>query len=385
MPELSLQIAEDKNKLALKLIRDYGELSGAQIARLTGLQPSTVVYILRRLIKSGFIEYSRTGDSTNRGGKRPVLWKINGSFAYVVGMEVLVDKIRYVLTDFSGKIVTRREVPYENYLKNDQVSEAIVENIKDIIEHYFVDISKLLGIGIAITGLIDNTEAKVQYSSNLQLRDVRLKEMIEEKVNIPVYLVNDANAGALGIKWYSRRNEPLPPDIVYITYNQISDYLGLGIIINDMLYSGAAGTAGEVFDPLPDLFDEGKRAMQRISSDSPLSQWLRSEKHIPLSDIFNYARKDDPIARHMVDTIIQFLAYQLMLINGFINPELIVLGGDIAMGQDLILNPLIDEFKKRNREFLKIDYNIPQILFSEYSNYSVAMGASAVIIRKVLG
>lgn len=385
MPELSLQIAEEKHKLVLKLIRDYGELSGAQIARMAGLQPSTVVYILRRLSEDGLIEYSRIGESTNRGGKRPVLWKINGAFSYILGMEVLVDKIRYVLTDFSGKIVASREIPYENHLIDDQVTEAILDNIQDLIKQNSLDNKKILGIGIAITGLIDNTEAIVRYSSNLHLRDLLLKEMIEKQVDIPVYLVNDANAGALGIKWYSRRSEPLPPNIVYITYNQISDYLGLGIIIHDMLYLGSAGTAGEVFDPLPDLFDAGKRAMQQDSSESPLKLWLNSGKQIPMSHIFNYAREDDIIARRMADTIIQFLAYQLLLINGVVNPDLIVLGGDIAMGQDIILHPLIDEFKKRNREFLKIDYNIPQIMFSEYGNYSAAMGANALIIRKVLG
>ena len=385
MPGLTLQIAEEKHKLALKLIRDYGELSGAQIARLTGLQPSTVVYILRRLNKSGFIAFSRTGESTSRGGKKPDLWKIRGSFGYILGMEVLVDKVRYVLTDFSGKIVTKREVSYENYLTNDHVTEAILDNVRDLVKEYSLNSKKILGIGIAITGLIDNTEAIVHYSSNLQLRELPLKANIEEQVDIPVYLANDANAGALGIKWYSQSVDYLPPNIVYITYNEFSDYLGLGIIIHDVLYSGAAGTAGEVFDPLPNLNDAGKRAMQRNNSNSPLKQWLRAGKHIPLSDVFYYAREDDFIARHIVDTIVQFMAYQLMLINGFINPDLIVLGGDIAMGQDLILNPLINELQKRNKEFLEIDYNIPRIMFSEYGNYSVAMGANAVIIRKVLG
>jgi len=300
-------------------------------------------------------------------------------------MEVLVDKVRYVLTDFSGKIVTKREVSYENYLTNDHVTEAILDNVRDLVKEYFLNSKKILGIGIAITGLIDNTEAIVHYSSNLQLRELPLKANIEEQVDIPVYLANDANAGALGIKWYSQSVDSLPPNIVYITYNEFSDYLGLGIIIHDVLYSGAAGTAGEVFDPLPNINDAGKRAMQRNNSNSPLKQWLRAGKHIPLSDVFYYAREDDFIARHIVDTIVQFMAYQLMLINGFINPDLIVLGGDIAMGQDLILNPLINELQKRNKEFLEIDYNIPRIMFSEYGNYSVAMGANAVIIRKVLG
>ncbi len=385
MPELSLKISEDTNKLALRLIRDYGELSGAQISRLTGLQPSTVVYVLRRLNKAGLIEYSRTGASTNKGGKPPVLWKINGTYGYVLGMDVLVDKIRYVLTDFAGKLIEQREIPYEDYLKNDRVTSAILDNVRGVIEKHELDNNKILGTGIAITGLIDNTESVVQYSSNLHLRDLPLKEILEKHVNIPLYLINDANAGALGIKWYSRRMTTLPPNIVYITYNQISDYLGLGIIVNGVLYPGASGTAGEVFDPLPDLFDAAKWAMQRKSSGSPLRHWLESGRYISLAYIFDLARKDDHVATEMVNTIIQFLAYQLVLINGFINPDLIVLGGDIAMGQDLILGPLIEEFKKRNREFLKIDYNIPQIMFSEYGNYSVAVGANAVIIRKVLG
>ena len=385
MPELSSKISDDTNKLALRLIRDYGELSGAQISRLTGLQPSTVVYILRRLNKAGLIEYSRIGESTNKGGKPPVLWKINGAYGYVLGMEVLVDKVRYILTDFSGKITDQREISYEEYLKNDQVTKAILDNARSVIEQYEPEAKRILGIGIAITGLIDNTQAILQYSSNLQMRDLPLKRILEEHVNIPVYLINDANAGALGIKWYSRRMATLPPNIVYITYNQISDYLGLGIIINDVLYSGASGTAGEVFDPLPNLFEAGKWAIQKKNSGSPLRHWLETERYISLAYIFDLARKEDHVAEEMVNTIIQFLAYQLLLINGFINPDLIVLGGDIAMGQDLILEPLVEEFKKRNMEFLKIDYNIPQIMFSEYGNYSVAMGANAVIIRKVLG
>ncbi|MFW6102020.1 MAG: ROK family transcriptional regulator [Bacteroidota bacterium] len=384
MSGLSLQIEEDTHKQALKLIRDYGELSGAQIARLAGIQPSTVVYILRRLNKAGFIEYSRTGESTSRGGKRPVLWRIKGSFGYLLGMEVLVDKIRYVLTDFSGQIVARVETHYENYLENGRVPQALLDNIEEVIDQYELNRERLLGIGIAITGLIDNAEAVVQYSSNLQLKELPLKKMIEEKVNVPVCLVNDANAGAMGIKWYFRRVGSLPPNIVYVTYNQISDYLGIGIIINDVLYSGATGTAGEVFEPLPDLFEAGKWAIQRRNTGGPLRYWLDSGKHISLAYIFDLARKDDPVAGEMVNTIIQFLAYQLLLINGFINPDLIVLGGDIAIGEDLILDPLIEEFKRRNREFLEIDYNIPEIMFSEYGNYSVAMGANALIIRELL-
>lgn len=385
MPELSLKFAEDTHKLSLKLIRDHRELSGAQIARLTGLQPSTVVYILRRLNKAGYIEYSRMGNSTNKGGKRPILWKIKGSFGYVLGLEVLVDKIRYVLTDFSGKIIVRHEVSYENYLKEDLVIEAITDNIKGIQKQYSLSNKKILGVGIAITGLINNRGEIVRYSSNLQLFDMPLKQLIEEKVNLPVFLVNDANAGALGIKWYSQGIDQLPPNIVYITYNRISDTLGVGVILNDALHQGSSGTAGEMFDPLPDLIRIGQNALKHHKSESPLKRPLESEKYISLSEIFHYARQKDPVAMKMVKSIIQFLAHEILLINGFINPDLVVLGGDIAVGHDLILPELIPEYNRKNEEFLKIDYNIPQIMFSEYGNYSVAIGANALIIRKVLG
>jgi predicted NBD/HSP70 family sugar kinase len=383
--DLSLHIAEDTHKNSLKLIRDHGELSGAQIARLTGLQPSTVVYILRRLNEDGFIEYSRTGESTKKGGKRPVLWKINGSFGYILGLEVLVDKIRYVLTDFSGEITARNEIAYDNYLKKESLSEAIIANIKDIQHHLSLSRKRVLGIGIAITGLIDRTGDKVRYSSNLQLFDMPLKQMIEEQIDIPVYLVNDAKAGALSIKWYSQSVDDLPSNIVYITYNQISDTLGTGVILNDILHQGASGTAGEMFDPLPDLVQVGRDAIKQLGYEGPLKKSLDSGKSILLSQIFDYTRENDPVAKKMVESIIEFLADEILVINGFIDPELIVLGGDIALGEDLILPSLIPVFKKKNKEFLKIDDNIPRIMFSEYGNYSVAIGANAFIIRKILG
>ena len=82
-----------------------------------------------------------------------------------------------------------------------------------VIEKTSPETKKIPGLGIAITGLIDNTEAIVQYSSNLRLSDFPLKDIVEEKVNIPVYLINGANAGVLGVNWYLRNNELLPPNM----------------------------------------------------------------------------------------------------------------------------------------------------------------------------
>ena len=81
-------LTENSHKQVLNIIRTHREVSGAEISRLTGLQPSTILYILRILDRKGFIAISRTGDSTQKGGKKPVLWKIRPDIGVMLGIEV---------------------------------------------------------------------------------------------------------------------------------------------------------------------------------------------------------------------------------------------------------------------------------------------------------
>ncbi|NJK96574.1 MAG: MarR family transcriptional regulator [Bacteroidales bacterium] len=103
-------LTENSHKQVLNLIRLYREISGAELARLTNLRPSTVLYILRILDEKGLIEISGTGESTTKGGKKPTLWKIKSNIGYVIGLEILVHKIRMVLTGIEGAFWIKRNI-----------------------------------------------------------------------------------------------------------------------------------------------------------------------------------------------------------------------------------------------------------------------------------
>ena len=106
-------LTENSHKLVINVIRTHKEISGAEISRITGFQPSTILYILRILDRKGFICISRTGDSTQKGGKKPVLWKIKPDIGLILGIEVFSSKLRFVEIDFAGNIHSQGEKSFQ--------------------------------------------------------------------------------------------------------------------------------------------------------------------------------------------------------------------------------------------------------------------------------
>ncbi len=213
-------LTENSHRLVLNLIRISKEISGAEIARNTGFQPSTILYILRILDKKGFIDISRTGNSTERGGKKPVLWKIKPGIGKMLGLEILKDKIRFVKLDFAGTLYERGEKLLPASFTADNILPTLVSVIQEIVTEADLNSKSFLGIGIGVPGLVNSEKGILQYSALLQVSNIEISEKLSRILGKPVYIVNDANAGALSISWYNDQvSEKLPEHIVYLTYN----------------------------------------------------------------------------------------------------------------------------------------------------------------------
>ncbi len=127
-------LTENSHKQVLNIIRTHREISGAEISRLTGFQPSTILYILRILDRKGFITISRTGDSTQKGGKKPVLWKIKSDIGVMLGIEVFKSKLRFVKIDFAGKIHEQGEKSVSVTIGQDNVSSVLEKFIRETLK-----------------------------------------------------------------------------------------------------------------------------------------------------------------------------------------------------------------------------------------------------------
>lgn len=377
-------ISENSHKQVINIIRTQKEISGAEISRITGFQPSTILYILRILDRKGFIMVSRTGDSTQKGGKKPVLWKIRPGIGLMLGIEVFKTKLRFVKIDLAGTISEQGEVSIQQGIGQDNAIFILENFIKKTLTREELHNRSFLGIGIAMPGFVDSHNGIVRYSDLLQISHLEIGDGLGKRLGKPVCVVNDANAGALSISWYHAVEEKLPEHIVYLTYNKESKNLGAGLIINHGLYEGITGTAGEIFDPLPDIETLVIQAVKKYGNNFPLIRENPQPANISFKKLADYAFDGCKISAYAVDKICDLISEEVARITGLLNPNLIVLGGDITCRSELLSERILPGAARKTGKMEIPGFDLPNICFSSFGEYSVAMGATAFILSKIL-
>ncbi len=371
---------DDSQKQVLRLIRKQEAISGAELARLTNLQPSTMVYILRKLHKSNLIEQAGIGVSTGRGGKKPTLWKIKSNQFHIIGLEMLPTKLRYIIVDIDGHAVKQESGKLPSQVNDKSLAGTVISVLNNVVKDYENSGIQLLGAGIAVPGLVDSIVGTILYSSSLKVSNFNLLSLVKASFRFPVFIANDANAASLIVPWYnSREQEKLPQDFVYLLYTQGAENLGSGLFINGELFQGFYGTAGEIFTPLPKLeywLDQGmKKNIQSHHFN------LDASEKPEISQIVEMAAEGCPLSSYVVQQLMSFIGEEIIRIIGFINPEEVILGGELIRPQWLIETYLTPYLQEKTGQLQPLGYQLPKISCSEHGKYSVSLGATAIVLN----
>jgi N-acetylglucosamine repressor len=382
LPE-TFQLKIASHRQILNTIRLKSEISGAELARVNNLQPSTLVYILRSLHERGLIEVSRVSAQLGTAGKPPTLWRLAPDMGFIVGLEIIQNEVRATVVNFGGDIVHQEhKVGLEN-IGPEQLALSIKSFYNELLEHLSLDTNKIIGVGVALTGLVDREKGLVHYSRKLQLRDYSIEKKLHDLLQLPVEAVNDANAGALGIKWHDSSVAASRKSVIFLTLNEKTAYFGSGLILNENLYEGAQGAAGEINAQIPSLDELVQSGRDKYGEEQPIIQLLNEKHSIGIDDVILLARQHCPISRDVLLHYTQFIVHEIVRIVSLLNPEVIVLGGDISDARDLISDEIVQSVKFRLKEIFPGGIASPVIQFSKFGAYSVSVGATALIMRKI--
>jgi predicted NBD/HSP70 family sugar kinase len=377
------QLGIASHRHILNTIRIHGEISAAELARINNLQPSTLVYILRSLKAKGLIEISRIGTQSGSAGKPPTLWRLVATKGYIIGFEIIPKEIRATVIDFSGNIIHQDRQVGLNNLGSEKLLQTVSLFYKTLLKHLGLAKENLIGVGFALTGLVDRERGVVRYSRKLELQNYPIGQELHTLFGVPVEVVNDANAGALGIKWQIGHSVPIKPNVVFLTLNEKIGFFGAGLILNHQLYEGAHGAAGEIFTSLPALSGLYEKAVARYGKDFPLVALKTKNNKIALEDVMACARLKCRVSQSILNQYRQFMIEEIVRIVQLLNPDLIVLGGDITDAKDLIYKTIVEKVEKRLEQILPSGIPAPDIQFSRFGIYSVSVGATALILRKI--
>ena len=221
------------SQVLLNIVRLQQPLSRAELARVSGLRPSTVSVIVDELIASGWILEGEVTKSAR--GRRPTMLALNPRRC-VVAVDMHPSQITVAVVDVSGRIAAQDvvDLPPDAKAGLTAMARAIRKLIREHRDVLFE------GIGICLPGRTDPGARQLVFAPNLHWPVVSLKARVERATGLPVVMDNVANACALSEVWFGASNANR--DFVVVA---ISEGIGTGVFVNGAIARGEGGLAGE--------------------------------------------------------------------------------------------------------------------------------------------
>ena len=318
------QLTKQHNRdLILRTIFSRDSISRAETARVTHLTRTTVSEVVNGLLAEGLVEEVGRGESI--GGKSPILLSIVADSRYLIGLNLAQDKFTGAVVNLRGEIKELVEIPVHD--DNGENALQLVYKILDQLTRK--KLKPIVGIGVGTPGLVNTREGVVINAVNLKWQDLPLSQLLNKKYKLPVLVVNDSQAAAIGEYVYG--SDDHTPDENLIVVNVIHG-IGAGILINGRLFQGDGGGAGEIGHVVVQENGELCRCGQRgcletLASARAVVQQMNMGS---LEEVFLAFQEGNSKAKTVIEKAGFYLGSSLSNLIGTLNIQKIVLTGDMT-------------------------------------------------------
>ncbi|MCM3359406.1 ROK family protein [Psychrobacillus sp. MER TA 171] len=374
-------VKKGNKSLVLDKIKYNSPISRATVASQVGLNKGTVSSLVNDLLEEHLIYESGPGESS--GGRRPVMLLFNEKAGYSIGIDIGVNYLLGVLTDLNGNIHTEKRIAFKN-LSYEEIELRLFETIDFLLISTPDCPHGVVGIGVGVPGIVEK-DGNILLAPNLNWRNINLKEVLEEKYNLPIIIENEANAGAYGEKHFGAGK-----DFENVIYVSAGIGIGVGLILNGSLYKGSNGFSGELGhmtiqagDLLCRCGNEG--CWELYASEQALMR--HAEKlDIPLDSqdlegLVSLAQSGNEEVIQLFHQTGDYLGIGINNIINIFNPQQVIIGNRLAYSKKWLKDSLN---KRITNQALWFQQNDLQIDFSELSTRSTALGVAAFSIENFL-
>lgn len=352
------KIRNNNTLKVLKTMMKHEPISRIDLSKATGLSPTTVTHIVDKLKESGWLYEGNEGVSN--GGRKPILLNVNRNNRFVICLQVTQKSVKGVIYDLEPTEVYRVEKNIPCLGK--AILDIIIETVEEMLNHMKEKELDVLAAGIGIPGIINAKTGVLVYATDLELENIHLKEIIEERFGITVYIQNDANLAALAEKTYGiAKNENM---MVYI-----KELGGAGIVIDGEIYLGHNGGAGEIGHISIDRNGERCKCgnygclYQYVSKMAIESNAIKAIKQgvetklfekagfdfnrITIEAIIHEANSGDTLCRQLVMEAATNVGVAIVSLVNILDIRFIVIGGAFAKAGDYFYKQVMNTFRSR--------------------------------------
>jgi predicted NBD/HSP70 family sugar kinase len=348
----SLEALRRLNRLrVIHALRDQGQISRAEIARRTGLSRSTVSSLVSDLQADGLVvERGEPGAAHGtQGGRPPILLSFDASAGAAVGIDFGHSHLRVAVSDLSSRILAERAVPLDTDHAAEQGLDAAAELVAELLAEANLDEAQVIGAGMGLPGPILQEDGLVGSSAILPgWVGVRAVAEMRRRLDVPILVDNDANLGALAEAAFGAGQDA--SDLIYL---KVASGIGAGLLLNGRLYRGTGGLAGELghflVDPNGLVCRCGNRGcLETLAATGALVELLgRSHgDDMTVQRMLDLARAGDVGCRRVIADAGRAIGRAISMLINMLNPELVVVGGDLAAAGDLLLDGVRDSIAR---------------------------------------
>ena len=370
----------------LEQIRCHGPLTRSDVARRLHLSLPTITRIANELLHESLIVETTSAGSS--GGRRPGLLGFNSRANLIIGVYV-GHKMVAALADLDGLILERRS---QTSLSGEAGLQQLIGLILDLKQQADALGLAVRGVGVGAPSIVSFPEGVVAWAPGLGWQNLPLKQILEDAVDLPVFVENEVNLLAVGESWRGAGR-----GLRRLVCVSVGTGIGAGLILDGQLYRGTRGAAGEIgyvvpnerylgrqangFGALESLADRNALVMRggaeiRGGSRSALSDLCAADPDkLTAEMVLDAARAGDPQACVALSQVTDYLSIAVANLICVVDPERIVLSGDLAGYAEMFTQPIRERIEG-------LVPTMPEIVASELGMDAAVLGAVAIAMRE---
>lgn len=387
---IQLQLKNLNRKTVLNYMRSNEFVTKAGVANVTGL---TFMAIKKIIAELEMLKLVRNGDYAEHEGmgRKALSYTINEEYAYAVGVYINRFVSRAAVTDLKGRIISCVSLDTSNLLnEQEKLVEKLIEMIRRAILESSVEESKILGIGVGVPGPVNVNEGIILTPPNFQaLRYLPLKEILEQRLKLPVILHKDSNVSALGEYWNGAGKEA--KNLFYI---ELDMGIGSGMIFNGTMNVGANQMAGELGHATlcidgPECSCGNKGCVEAMCSGYAVVRDFKEKlegqpnhvlylkrDEVGIEDVLLLADQKDLLALTVLNQAAFYTGVAISNMIHMFDPQVIVLGGIMVRKNSRYVNTIKSVVAERKIKGAKDNI----IVESQLAKMAGVIGAAELII-----
>ncbi len=371
-------LREQNQHRVVAALMSGGSQTQAELSRQTGLSTATVSNIVKAMAATGVVSTAPTTSS----GRRALSVILNDRGQVAVGIDIGRRHLRVVLASPNYRILQEASVPLSLGHKAVDGLTAAANLLDTLLDNGRISRHAVLGAGIGIPGPIDRRSGTVVQGAILpEWVGINIHETFSERLQVPVFIDNDANLGALAEVTWGPHNA-----VGNLMFLKVGSGIGAGLILNGALYYGHVGITGEVGHTT--INEHGvicrcgnRGCLETVASTSTMTELLGrgSTEVVDTQCLIDLALSGDTAALRALDDAGLAIGRALAHMANLINPETIVIGGPLTCLGDVLLEPVR---RGLARHALPIIGETTSVCMSSLGVRAEALGGAAVVLTQ---